>query len=69
MLVLGLKPGERVTIGGNIEVRILDLVNLGLVRIGIEAPPEVKILRGRLIEKDRANKGFQASRSDEKGSP
>lgn len=64
MLILGIKPGQGFTVGDNIEVKILEIVNRGLVRVGIEAPPEVKVLRGGLVKKDS-----EASRSNEKGSP
>lgn len=46
MLVLSRKPGEKVVIGENVTITVLEAG--GRVRIGIEAPPEVRILRGEL---------------------
>lgn len=48
MLVVSRKMGESIVIGDNIEISILD-VSEGIVRIGIEAPKKVKILRKELI--------------------
>lgn len=39
MLVVSRKPGERVIIGGDIVVVVLE-VHRGAVRLGIEAPPD-----------------------------
>ena len=48
MLVLSRKVGEVLTIGDSITVRVLE-VN-GRVKLGIEAPRDVKILRGDAVE-------------------
>lgn len=48
MLVLTRKPGERVLIGDDIVVTILDTRGDG-VRIGFEAPPGVKIHREEVL--------------------
>lgn len=48
MLVLSRKTNETIKIGDDIEIRILD-VKGDTVRIGIEAPKSVDILRGELI--------------------
>lgn len=48
MLVVSRKMGESIIIGDNIEISILD-VSEGIVRVGIEAPRKVKILRKELI--------------------
>lgn len=47
MLVLSRKVGERLVIDGEIVVQVLE-VDRNRIRIGIEAPPEVKILREEL---------------------
>jgi len=44
MLVLTRKPDEGVVISGTIVVRVLGVQN-GRVRLGIEAPDEVVVLR------------------------
>ncbi len=55
MLVLTRKPEETLVINGNIVVRILD-VKRSHVKIGIDAPEDVHILRGELLDRDeRAN--------------
>jgi carbon storage regulator len=47
MLVLSRKPGEKVVIGGGITVTVLEVVG-GRIRLGVEAPGDVRILRGEL---------------------
>jgi len=49
MLVLSRKPGETIQISDNIQIRILE-VKGDTVRIGIEAPKSVDILRGELVQ-------------------
>lgn len=49
MLILQRKAGESVRIGENITVSIVS-VDSGRVRIAIDAPTEVPILRSELIE-------------------
>lgn len=47
MLVLSRKTGERIVIGDNIAV-VVNRVAGNRVTLGIEAPEEVKIVRGEL---------------------
>ena len=47
MLVLTRKREQKIHIGRHVTVTILG-VRAGSVRVGIEAPPDVKILRGEL---------------------
>jgi carbon storage regulator len=47
MLVLNRKSGEKVVIGNDITVTVLDVVG-GRIRLGIHAPDDVRILRGEL---------------------
>ena len=49
MLVLSRKTNDTIKIGDNIEIRILE-VKGDTVRIGIEAPKSVDILRGELVQ-------------------
>lgn len=49
MLVLSRKPNESIKIGDNIELKIIE-VKGDAVRIGIEAPKSVDILRGELVQ-------------------
>jgi len=52
MLVLSRKSQESITIGGNITVRIISIRG-NTVRLGIEAPQEVSILRSELADTPR----------------
>ena len=49
MLVLSRKVDDTIKIGDSIEIRVLE-VKGDTVRIGIEAPRNVDILRGELIQ-------------------
>ena len=49
MLVLSRKPNEKIKIGEDIEITIVS-VNGDSVRIGIEAPKQIKILRAEVFE-------------------
>lgn len=49
MLVLSRKTNETIKIGDDIELRILE-VKGDTIRIGIEAPKNVDILRGELVQ-------------------
>lgn len=53
MLVLTRKPGEKIVIGDNIILTLLSCKG-SHVRIGIEAPREVKAVRAELIERRQA---------------
>ena len=48
MLVLSRRINETIKIGDNIEIRVLE-VKGDTVRIGIDAPKSVDILRGELV--------------------
>jgi carbon storage regulator len=52
MLVLGRKPGEYVMIGGNIMVKVVKSED-GHLRLAIDAPREVTIVRGEILEEGR----------------
>lgn len=49
MLILSRKEDESIVIGDNITVKIVS-AEKGVVKIGIEAPKEVTILRSELVE-------------------
>mgnify|MGYP000958647924 FL=1 len=59
MLIISRKPGESFLIGDDIEVIILGMD--GKVRIGIDAPENVPILRKEIAETRKEN--LQASRA------
>ncbi|MBO8176125.1 MAG: carbon storage regulator [Bacillus sp. (in: Bacteria)] len=54
MLVLGRRPGEYVVINDNIIVKVVKS-NKGDLRLAIDAPKEVSIVRGEVYE---ASKNF-----------
>ena len=64
MLILRRKPGEQLLIGDNIRITVMD-VSEGGVRLAIEAPREITILRSEL--KGAADTNREAA--DEEVSP
>ena len=52
MLVLARHENERIVIGGDIVITVVEIRG-DKVRLGIEAPKEVPILRQELIDDDR----------------
>lgn len=55
MLILQRKKGQELKIGDNISITVLDMGN-DWVKLAIEAPRDVSILRSELIEAASANK-------------
>jgi carbon storage regulator len=49
MLVLTRRSEQEIRIGGNVRVRVLSISG-NQVRLGIEAPPDVTVHRGELVE-------------------
>lgn len=49
MLILSRRPGDSIVIGDGIRVVVVECDRRG-VRLGIEAPPEVSILRGEIVQ-------------------
>jgi len=60
MLVLTRKAGEVITIGDNIQVRVLAIKG-GQVRIGIEAPRQVSVNREEVLRSRDNSTGMQLS--------
>ncbi len=60
MLVLTRKLGENIRIGDSVKITVLE-VRSGQVKLGIEAPPEVKVHReeiyARIQEENRRQQG------------
>jgi carbon storage regulator len=48
MLVLCRRPGEKVVIGNGITLTVVEVAG-NKVRVGIDAPDDVRILRGELV--------------------
>lgn len=49
MLVLSRRLHEHILIGGAIQITVLDISRNGQVKLGIEAPREVSIVRSELL--------------------
>ena len=49
MLVLTRKLGQSIRIGGSIRIQVVE-VRGNQIRLGIEAPPEVRVLREELYQ-------------------
>ena len=64
MLILRRKPGEQLLIGDNIRITVMD-VSEGGVRLAIEAPREITILRSELKVAAQTNR----EAADEEASP
>lgn len=60
MLIITRKLGERITIGDDIVVSLLDIKG-GQVRIGIDAPKHVSIHREEIYDKIRSENRVSAS--------
>ena len=55
MLVLSRKEGEAIIINGNIEIKIIEISG-DKIKVGIEAPHDIKILRSELCQTVESNK-------------
>lgn len=53
MLVLTLKPDEQIHIGDDIVLTLTRILDTGRVKLGVEAPPEVTVLREELLSNIR----------------
>ena len=53
MLVLTRKPAETIQIGDGIVVKVIKTAR-GTVKLGIDAPDDVRVIRGELINKPSA---------------
>jgi carbon storage regulator len=51
MLVLSRKTGESIVVGSDIHVRVIDITG-NRVKLGIEAPRSLRVLRSELVEED-----------------
>lgn len=54
MLVITRKVGEGLIIGGNIRVTVVDTAR-DRVKVGIDAPPDIRIIRNELFDTERFN--------------
>jgi len=64
VLVLSRKIGERIRIGDNISVTVVKIGHGG-VRIGVEAPPELAVIREELAEEiERAERELASEEAE-----
>jgi carbon storage regulator len=71
VLVLSRKKDERIVIGDNISLCVVDIRG-DKVRLGIEAPPEITVHRQEVydaIQAEQAARGADASRDDAPSTP
>ncbi len=61
MLVLSRKPGESIVVGNSIRVMVVEIAP-GVVRLGIEAPREVSIVRAE-IHREVEGENLRAAKS------
>ncbi|MGE3954949.1 MAG: carbon storage regulator [Parachlamydiales bacterium] len=64
MLVLTRKRGEKIVIDGRIEITVIK-VNGNSISLGIEAPEEINICRGELMDRKERTKPTQDLNDDD----
>lgn len=64
MLVLARKEDESIVIGDNIKIKIIS-IEKGIVKLGIEAPKDITIMRSELLE-DVKDSNIAASKDVDK---
>lgn len=52
MLILTRRPGESIQVGDDIEISVLEIRG-NQVRLGINAPTDVLVLRSELVDQNR----------------
>jgi carbon storage regulator len=65
MLILSRRPGESLTIGDNIVVTVVS-INGNQIRLGIEAPREVRVLRDEIYKAIREENQAAANAEEQK---
>jgi carbon storage regulator len=60
MLVLTRKSEESIKIGENVTITILDITS-GKVKIGVDAPKEVRVIRSEVYETEKLNSAAAVS--------
>jgi len=62
MLVLARKLGESIILGDDISIRVIS-IDKGVVKLGIDAPKNISIMRSELLE-DVKDSNIAASKDD-----
>lgn len=65
MLVLTRKRDEVIQIGDNIVIKILK-TGKGAIKIGIEAPGDIRVIRGELLETEKQTEIVETPASAQK---
>lgn len=65
MLILSRKTGEVIKIGDDVTVHVIE-ISKGFVKIGIDAPSDVKILREEVYERVR-NENIESAQAGVSG--
>ncbi len=68
MLVLTRKLGENIRIGDSVKITVLE-VRSGQVKLGIEAPPEVKVHREEIYARIQEEKRAQGRKPEGSSGP
>lgn len=63
MLVLTRKRDEVIQIGEDIVIKILK-TGKGAIKIGVEAPGDIRVIRGELLETESAPENLSAADSE-----
>lgn len=63
MLVLSRKPGERILIGDNVAVTIVR-IGPNTVRLGIDAPRDMNIVREELCHRSESEHALASTRDE-----
>ncbi|QDV21391.1 hypothetical protein Pan153_60790 [Gimesia panareensis] len=63
MLVLTRKRDEVIQIGENIVIKILK-TGKGAIKIGVEAPSDIRVIRGELLEPDNSPENLNTMNSE-----
>lgn len=58
MLVLVRRVGESIHIGDDIVIEVESFENGNRVKIGIDAPRNVRVLRSELVQRERVDKSY-----------
>ena len=68
MLVLSRKPGERILIGSDVKITVIR-IGPNSVRIGIDAPGHLNIVREELLNNESALAGTAPAEAPAPGGP